>query len=224
MVIYAAPAHLYRYRPLGTKIEQEVDALVGQYIHCSGFSSMNDPMEGAHRISQRLRDKQSNGKQSSKIKEEMEAVGIASMSEVYDHEPMWAHYAARFTGMCVEYNTRRFLRGLPEDVALTRIMYSEQAPTLLDDGRLEADRVRGCLSTKSVRWASEREWRLFLTAPGHARYGGGNVVTRIYLGSRVSRKDEQRLTSVGEQLDIPVSKMTIESYSLSFDPAKPRVK
>jgi hypothetical protein len=64
----------------------------------------------------------------------MGAMGIASMSEVYDHEPMWAHYADQFAGMCVQYNLARLIKGLDRDIAITRMMYSEREPVALIGG------------------------------------------------------------------------------------------
>ena len=110
--IYAKPSNLYRYRPLGAKAAREVRALQEGFIFCPAYSAMNDPMEGLHRLSSRLAENPSSEKSRARIQEALQKMGIASMSEVYDHEPMWAHYADQFAGMCVQYSLNRLIKGL----------------------------------------------------------------------------------------------------------------
>ncbi|MES3084755.1 DUF2971 domain-containing protein [Sphingomonas faeni] len=216
--IYAKPSSLYRYRGLDENVDQELDALREGYIYCPAFSAMNDPMEGTYRISTRLSANTGGDKSPAKVQTALDAMGIASMSEVFDHEPMWAHYADEFKGICVQYSLNRLLKGLAPDIALTRMMYSEREPVLLDDRSDAVDRARLCLSSKTVRWASEREWRLFKLDQGPARYGDARAVTKIYLGSRIKPSDETAVLDVGRRLDVPVVKMAIEAYAITFKP------
>lgn len=216
--IYAKPSSLYRYRGLGAKAQQELDALRQGYIYCPAYSMMNDPMEGTYRLSKRLSSVAGGEKSPAKVQSALETMGIASMSEVFDHEPMWAHYADEFKGMCIQYSLNRLLKGLGPEIALTRMMYSEREPVLLDDRSNAVDRARLCLSSKTVRWASEREWRLFKVEQGAARYEDLNTATKIYLGSRVTADDEAAVCDVGRTLGVPVVKMAIEAYAITFKP------
>jgi hypothetical protein len=129
---------------------------------------------------------------------------------------MWAHYADQFKGMCVQYSMNRLLRSLPADVAITRMMYSEKEPVLLNDASKAVDRARLCLSSKTVRWANEREWRIFKEEKGEARYEDLSAVTKIFLGSRVSAHDEALVLDAARRLNVPVAKMAIDAYSLEF--------
>lgn len=214
--IYAKPSSLYRYRPLGTKAEREVDALSNGYIYCPAFADMNDPMEGAHRLSARFKENPNSEKSRARVEAALQKMGIASMSEVHDHEPMWAHYADQFRGMCVQYSLNRLLKGLPGDISVTRMMYSEVEPVLLDEHSNSIDRARLCLSSKSVRWANEREWRIFKLAKGKAEYEEPKTITRIYLGSRITAEDEKRVRAAGKALGVPVAKMAVAAYAISF--------
>lgn len=214
--IYAKPSNLYRYRPLGPKLEQEVSALLGGYIFCPLFSEMNDPMEGSHRVSQRLYNAPVDSKRQEAIEIALGTTGIASMSEVSDHEPMWAHYADQFGGMCVQYNVNALLRGLDDTVAITRMIYSEYEPILAMDRSTPIERARHCLSSKTVRWASEREWRIFRNGRGAASYGREAAVKKIFLGSRTSEAERNRISEVGEQLHVPVVVMKVEAYAMQF--------
>ena len=211
--IYSIPTHLFRYRPLGSKARRELEAIEQGYIYCPTFSSMNDPMEGSHRLSLRML---SNRDAHREVRQAQARLGVASFSEVFDHEPMWAHYADRFTGMCIQYNTRRLLRGLPDNVDIARMMYSEKEPTILEERQTPDDRAKMTLSSKTVRWASEREWRIFRPEVGKATYSAEDTVTRVYLGSRVSEEDEQSVRQVCKPLGISVAFMKINSYAMSF--------
>jgi hypothetical protein len=177
---------------------------------------MNDPMEGLYRLSPRFTENPSSEKSRARVREALQAMGIASMSEVYDHEPMWAHYADQFKGMCVQYSLNRLTKGLDADIAITRMMYSEREPVLLNDKSTAIDRARLCLSSKTARWASEREWRVFKVHQGEARYDDVKTVTKIFLGSRVSATDEAEVRAAGKKLGVPVAKMEIDAYSITF--------
>jgi len=214
--IYAKPSSLFRYRPLGPKTSRERQALLDGYIFCPSFAEMNDPMEGTYRLSKRFLESHAHETRDARVKLAFEKMGIASMSEVYDHEPMWAHYAEQFSGMCVQYSLNRLLKGLGSDIAISRMMYSEKEPVLLMDGSNESDRARMCLSSKTVRWANEREWRIFKSEKGEAHYGDPNAVTRIYLGSRVSAEDEHEVLAAAAVLGVSVLKMSVDAYSLKF--------
>jgi Protein of unknown function (DUF2971) len=214
--IYAKPSSLYRYRPLGKYAAREVQAIKEGFIYCPAYSAMNDPMEGLHRLSSRLAENPRSTKSRANIQQALKNMGIASMSEVNDHEPMWAHYADQFKGMCVQYSLNRLLKGMDANIAITRMMYSEIEPVLLDDRSNAVDRARLCLSSKTVRWASEREWRLFRDSEGEARYKDMKTVTKIFLGSRVNKDNEQLVRNAADTLNVSVVKMEIDAYSITF--------
>lgn len=222
--IYAKPMHLYRYRPLGEHAQREVDALEGGYIYCPSFADMNDPLEATHRMSARYLKNPRADKRQAEILTALQTMEIASMSEVNNHEPMWAHYADRFRGICIEYNMSRLLKGLVgPDIAITRMMYSEREPVLLDQNSTPRDRARLCLSSKTIRWSSEREWRIFSDQKGPVSYDQEKTATKIFLGSRISNEDENLVRAAAANLKVPVFKMIIESYSIAFE-SKPMAK
>lgn len=51
---------------------------------------------------------------------------------------------------------------------------------------------------------------------GEASYGAEKAVTRIYLGSRVSQADEALVRATSQEIGVPVSKMEIDKYAMSF--------
>jgi hypothetical protein len=193
-----------------------MDAIERGYIYCAPFTEMNDPMEGSFRLSAMFREHRNADTREARIQEAFSNTGIASFSEVHNHEPMWAHYADHFSGMCIQYNLKGLLLGLDRDITLTRMMYSEKEPVLLRDRSSAAERARLSLSCKTVRWANEREWRIFKTEIGRAEYEDVGVVKRIYLGSRIAADDEAFVVRAARRLRIPVSKMNVDAYAMSF--------
>lgn len=213
---YSTPSRLYRYRPLGAKLDREIAAIKDGYIYCPKFGDMNDPMEGMHRESLAYIAKGWPKKERQAIAYEKAKLGIASLSEVHDHEPMWAHYSDQFKGMCVAYTTSKLLKGLPNEFDFIRMAYSEAPPVILANRASLVDKAKLTLGTKTVRWMSEREWRLIIPHSGRADYKDVRCVYRVYLGSRVDPDAERSIRKEMEKLNIPVMKMKIDKYQVSF--------
>ncbi len=218
--VFSTPLRLYRYRPLGEKLERELRAITEGYIYCPKFDAMNDPMEGMHRESLAYMIKGKSKEERKKIADEKAKLGIASLSEVFDHEPMWAHYADHFQGMVVAYSTSKLLKALPSDVDLVRMAYNEEPPVILGNRASISDKAKLTLATKTVRWMSEREWRLITPESGRAEYRDEKCVYRVYLGSRVSPEAEKKICAEMKVLKIPVVKMQVDKYQVTFSSAR----
>jgi hypothetical protein len=177
---------------------------------------MNDPMEGMHRESLAYIIKRKPKKERRAIADEKGKLGIASLSEVFDHEPMWAHYADQFKGMCVAYTTSKLLKCLPHEFDFIRMSYSEVPPVILANRASLTDKAKLTLGTKTVRWMSEREWRLVIPQSGRAVYEDVRCVFRVYLGSRIDPDAERLIRAEMGKQNIPVLKMKIDKYEVSF--------
>lgn len=223
---YARPTWLYRYRSLRSRgdeedaradparLAREIDALIEGYIHCSTYKRMNDPMEGFFRANPRGTTGGDEDDFFEAVRNEKMGLGIASLSETWDNELMWAHYAAGFRGICVAYPTARLLSGLDEHHALSRVAYSERPHYLgLKDMRNRDDRARAVLSAKSLKWAYEREWRLFSPQPGRAEHGP-KAATTVYLGMRMAEEDRGAIRRRLKGTDIAVRRTLVDGYSL----------
>jgi hypothetical protein len=215
--IYATPSLLFRYRPLtaGT-VDRELAAIREGYVFCPRFDQMNDPMEGLHRESSLFQKAQDYEDRKAAIEAAVNSHGIASFSEVHDHEPMWAHYADQFKGMCVAYRFTRLLSGLPKSAEFVRMAYSEEAPVLLKGRKTNQQLAKLILSTKTIRWSPEREWRLIRPSSGAAEYGDVGCVQKVYVGARI---DPDVLTQVRREmgaLGIPVERMEVDQYAMEF--------
>jgi len=214
---YAPPSRLFRYRPItDLNLTRELKAISEGYVFCPSYKEMNDPMEGAHAESAMLQKAKSYAVTVAQVTEAKGELGIASFSESNLSEPMWAHYANEFRGVCIGYNFKKLLNELPNDDVFVRMSYNEKAPVLFNDQKSAGQRARMVLSTKAVRWGAEREWRLIRPRRGEAEYNSINCVSGIYLGSRISPEHRAAIKKVAHQLSVPLWAMEIDQYAISF--------
>ncbi|MET0625648.1 MAG: DUF2971 domain-containing protein [Pyrinomonadaceae bacterium] len=87
-------------------------------------------------------------------------VGILSLSEIPDHELMWAHYADTHRGLVLCFDERHtfFNRRRSENdefYFVRRVRYSDDPAVSL--ATIDGDAL---LVTKGIKWSYEREWRM----------------------------------------------------------------
>ncbi|WP_404548090.1 DUF2971 domain-containing protein [Bradyrhizobium diazoefficiens] len=144
--------------------------------------------------------------------------GIAALSDTYDNELMWTHYADQYRGICVQYYAERMFNQLPPNCTLARIGYVNQ-PTRIStafDRSFDEAALR-ILSQKKSSWAYEREWRV-LGPVGEVRMTGLEPVVRgVYLGARIRPGHKQRILRAFEGTNVDVWSMTIDGYDHFWD-------
>lgn len=212
---YAKPRRLYRYRSID-HIERELEAIEEAYLFCAAYKDMNDPMEGMYSASERLRKSRAYRQIQTDVLSNKRSLGICSFSEVHNNELMWAHYASRFKGICVEYDLIELLKCLPRELDFVRMLYSEESPNVGLTRTGVNDLAKMILSYKNHRWSYEREWRMFAPQQGKLYYEVRKCVTRVYIGSQalsLRRTIERRLRALG----IKMSVMYLDGYSMVFD-------
>jgi hypothetical protein len=89
-------------------------------------------------------------------------VGILSLSEIPDHELMWAHYADTHRGLvlCLDEQHTFFNRRRSENdefYFVRKVHYSDSPATSL--ATIDGDAL---LVTKGTKWSYEREWRMLI--------------------------------------------------------------
>lgn len=217
IVTYARPSRLYRYRPLpNEKMERELKAIEEGYIYCSGYASLNDPMEGGHRVSTIFSKSRSSDKAKNEVEKFVGSMGVASFSEIKNHEAMWAYYAGNFQGICVSYKTTSLLSGFSNKIDLVKMNYSEEPPVLLKNSETPERRAKLSLSYKTLRWSPEREWRIFSDCEGKQMYKKVNSVSAVYIGARVTSTERNTIIERMERAGINCYIMQVESYNLRF--------
>jgi hypothetical protein len=130
---------------------------------------------------------------------------------------MWAHYASQFKGICIEYDLIQLLRSLPKEVDFVRMFYNEDRPQVGLTNRRRNELAKMILSYKNHRWLYEREWRMF-AEQGRVYYRNRRCVGRVYIGSRIELKLRRMIESRLEPLNIPITRMYLDGYSMIFHP------
>lgn len=214
---YSRPSLIYRFREITDyTLEREIEAIVDRYVFCPTYKEMNDPMEGNHRESALLKDSPSYGQSIKAVTDALAGFGIASFSESKSHDPMWAHYAGDFKGICIAYSLKALLANLPKKCEFVKMTYNERAPILLKNYATAANRAKLILSCKSIKWAGEREWRLIRPDRGRAYYRKNECVTAVYLGSQIIAAHRKAVVDAMAKVDIKVYQMDISSYDIEF--------
>jgi hypothetical protein len=221
------PTRLYRYRSLTrdeNSLHEEIDAIRENYLWCSDFTRMNDPMEGFYRPSSRLKDKGNYNRILKQITSMKTNVGMACFSDTKENVLMWTHYAGNHTGICLAYSTRRLIDGLPSYVSLVRLAYGDDPPLLsTGDARNAETAARKILSQKKYNWAYEREWRV-LGPKGRVDIGSENAVTDLYFGARIDLKHRQKMLSKLQGTGIKAHIMQVDGYEHTWVPANAAAK
>ena len=134
---------------------------------------------------------------------------IYSLSEDYDSNPMWAHYADSNRGFCIEYDFNKALE-LPSEVrrrliSTYKVIYKEEKEPFSFIGILDYI-LRGqqdkkefqkinyelltWLITKRSEWSYEKEWRIFLNNVPHRL--DADIVSAIIIDDRIMETENAR--------------------------------
>ena len=108
--------------------------------------------------------------------------GILSLSKRKDNLPLWAHYAGKHTGYCLEFrNDREFATGY-------EVLYREKIPLRLSN---EIDtRQADFLFTKRTDWAYEEEVRILVKPPGPQQFSP-ELLESVMLGKDVAAENRE---------------------------------
>jgi hypothetical protein len=220
------PPYFYRYRSLGPEhpldiLNREMDAIVNPYIWCSDFLKLNDPMEGYFSMSARLQKKSNSDSVIDAIMNGQTNVGIASLSDTFANDLMWAHYASNWTGICIEYRAKTLIAALPKDATIVRMAYNEKPVEVgLGDSKDTTGAVKKAFSQKKFNWAYEREWRV-LGRQGKNLISDKKAVRRVYLGPRISPDHSSWVRTELNRASIKYRVIETNGYSISDKPFKP---
>jgi hypothetical protein len=135
-----------------------------------------------------------------------EGFGIASFNETYTSNPMWAHYADEYKGVCIEYDEDSIFKA--ERTYLMPVVYSKHLENYyVGKTNVEAYTfVTGLL--KHEDWSYEKEWRLvkLLTSPktiDEERYTYNAKINAIYFGVDMPERDKKVIKQyVGDSIKL----------------------
>lgn len=110
----------------------------------------------------------------------VQKIGVACFTESPHNTLMWSHYAGHGKGFCLELSSRtNFFSRVRE------VEYSQKFPILDAVDQLITHNTQAfwkLLTTKSLNWEYEREWRVFNDKPRSLVSYGENDLLAIYFG------------------------------------------
>ena len=128
------------------------------------------------------------------------------MSESYDNELMWAHYANSNKGFCIEYDFSKAPQLKPEIwrklISIYKVIYKDEQEgfsfmRILDfimKGQTDQEEYKSIsydmmqkLITKKAFWSYEKEWRILLYNIENKLYA--DLVSGIIIDDRVVERD-----------------------------------
>lgn len=148
---------------------------------------------------------------------------ICALSENNESSAMWAHYADEFKGFCIEYNFESIVRQ-PLWCSLKPVIYQDDIPDFspyFQNGSPFNNLISIYASMiKGTDWQYEKEWRL--TIPLGKQSKPFFIVktpkpTAIFLGLRISNKNQERLIKIAKSKGIPVYKIISPKKSFKVE-------
>ncbi len=157
---------------------------------------------------------------------------ITCFCESYKNELMWAHYAEKHQGICVEYDFRKLFVNDPESIykllQLYPVIYSNERPSIpvttdvkgefhymVKEGKYSSEDKLRALLTKSNVWQYEKEWRLIMPGLSY-QILELPIISKIFLGAKIFEENEAKIIKLASEKKIKVYKMNIHPYRYDF--------
>lgn len=240
-------------------IDYEIQNLNNSVVHLSQYFIFNDPFDGylglkatdnyyQRRLTEVTKKKDKRfledfikrfGKQKNKliadIKKGLEIYYATCFSADFDNQLMWAHYANKHTGFCIEYDIRnndnkQFV------TSLWPVIYTDERPEFEDSVYEYYDEtlprrpsreevinnndvfMQKLLLTKSIDWERENEWRLIVDDENFPEFDKNtgnfklnNGVTKIILGCKSKEVNVNKMREFCKNSKIKLSKMKMDN-------------
>ncbi|MGG3041784.1 DUF2971 domain-containing protein [Bacillus anthracis] len=143
---------------------------------------------------------------------------VSCFSENMSSILMWSHYADNHKGFCIEYDFSK--HSLTE--SLHPVIYSDKifdiSPYIIDRNRFSNPSVNIYAAiNKSKSWSYEQEWRLVFQGTTPHNYAVPRAKS-IFLGSKISNDDKQKLLKIANQNNISVYQMKIHPREYKLIP------
>jgi Protein of unknown function (DUF2971) len=146
--------------------------------------------------------------------------GVACFSEDNSNLLLWAHYADKYRGVCLEFDTSykpfekaievRYSRDMPR-VSLIRLLFEMEQSNI----------VETLYSTKSQDWGYEKEWRILHKKAGTVFSYDSRALTRVYFGPLSSQPSQAIVAHLAKILNPDVSfwlgRLSSTEYKVEFD-------
>lgn len=133
---------------------------------------------------------------------------IYCLTENYDDDLMWSHYADNHKGFCLGYNIKEFNQSICE--LTLPVVYTDRPLLVYDLDKLTGVELMYALTLKKQCWAYEKEWRIFypVNTPYHKEQMP--LPSVLYLGCRIDNKTKKKLVDFCISNSIPLFQMALD--------------
>jgi len=163
--------------------------------HKVKLRQLNPDLSDEELISQTLKDLQPKNikkcelRINNEIRRINKNIGIFSMSAKRDNLLMWSHYANFHKGICLEFKT---INGKLFGCEILNVDYEKKYPNLSMYDNPNFEWVKKYLTTKSLDWEYEEEWRIIYKKTGcQAFLSEDNELSGVILGSHISKRNKE---------------------------------
>lgn len=192
----------YKFRA-SSQIAFALDIIINQRLYCSGWRSLNDPMEGRFSYSYNSASEVDPFKDSEIVIREKRFLKICSLSTSYKSHLMWAHYASGFDGLAIEVEIPtghvKYVHYTPQFITVSSSNNNNHHEKLAEE----------ILSSKYDVWEYEKEARIIqtgqyfnLTKPVASVIAGHRMNPALFDALRIVCRDKGirlRKTSIDER-------------------------
>ena len=162
-------------------------------------------------------------------------IGVCSLTELNDNQPMWSMYAKNYEGYCIENDIEKFLNDNPKyKDYLFRVIYSDirnnnpikivlevafsyifNTLELNEDSINIEDILINIVRTKSIMFAYQNEWR-FLGMPNDKSIC--LPIKAVYLGRNTKEKNKKIILNISKEckFDVYVQEDDYERAKICF--------
>ena len=158
-----------------------------------------------------------------KIRKKMsEVIKTAFRVSCFSESPlnvlMWSHYGDKHKGFCVEYDFDNYFATNGYDNLFCPVVYTTKRisvklnkhNTKYKGYDINYARALDSLFTKSSIWSYEKEWRKVIVNNAADDLYEKVKITKVYLGSCISKKDEKMIRRICKEREIEVIKVGID--------------
>ncbi len=157
---------------------------------------------------------------------------ITCFSQTADNELMWAHYADKHTGFCVEYDFSKMnysdIDQITNIVELFPVYYTKNRPLVpivvqpngefnyrVREGEYTQRYKLEALLTKSIAWQYENEWRLVKIEPTQPLVKLP-IISKIYAGVNISKENYGKLETIAKKKEVPLIRRRLHDDKYEF--------
>jgi len=152
------------------------------------------------------------------LEDQLKGLGVFSLASAPDNPLMWSHYAKQHEGICLGFELRD-LTPSTDPTRFLKVRYSDEIPkidgnsfiqqisfSVDNNGAIRSESsipltdktVRSAISTKSICWKYEGEWR-YIESQGDRAYPFPGPIVEITFGLRCRESDRKRYIELAKK-------------------------